>query len=1052
MKSTYKVISASAGSGKTYTLVQRLLMICLSQPHQADAIRHILALTFTNKAANEMKERILKWLGKFVANNYMECPELLDIQAKFKENGQNIPLEELHRRAKNVLDYILHHYSTLNISTIDKFNTKLIRSFSYELGLAQNFNLEIQPEPYLIEAVDQMLSQIGENKKVSEAFMDFVEYNLDNEKRVNLSQELYQSAKEFVKDIHYKRLLDNKDFDWKSYETLKNNIRKDIKDLRENSLQIAQKAIDLMKSRNLEIEDFAGGKQRGIGKFFYDIIKFFNKERSGFPLPSNESSALETFEKGASSKGKHKENEILDILNFLLENRQTIIQNHILSHKKERVLRALLPLRVNKDIQDELAKIEEEKDLVLLSKFNILINENLKNEPSAFIYEKVGTQYLHYFFDEFQDTSALQWQNFLPLRDHTISSDDTSFTLVGDPKQSIYRFRGGDSQLMLDIINAKEYSPVPAQKETLADNYRSAKNIVKFNNELYQYLSKNLGEDHQNIFGEDAQQNPKSKIEGRVKVNLIENSNKDDFYADVVEKMREDIQQCLDNGFSFSDICILCRGNFDIFNYSQLLGHQEVEYKGEEVFIKTISDKGLTLNLSKTINALIHFLQWKAFPDNKSNMVMMLYFLNKLERIKINDFSTAMLEILELKNQEEIFDFLQKKYNLNLSPKHLPRLNLYNFIEYFTNEFSVKGKETDFILNFLELIYNFSQHAGMTIKDFLKFWEEEGQNTSIQASESVDAIQIMTIHKAKGLEFPVVFLPMENKTQDGKFTEWYDLQDNEYLNAVNIAGFGKELEVYDEDIANFNQENVNKNLIDRICVQYVATTRPVEQLFLYLEKANASANHLEILEFVETKNIENQDSFDLFPIDENPLKKQISKQEKQHNTMGILSVSSPEQSFQNIKIATPSKSYQNRKEQVRMGILIHDILAKIISKNDVEKVLEHQLLSGNITQKERAFIAEKIQKILVNEDYAPYFSEDVLEVLNEREIFITSEAGNVELYRPDRIVKTSEGYVVIDFKTGKENEKKHKKQIETYQSALEKLGKNVVGSHIIYLD
>lgn len=1052
MKSNYTVINASAGSGKTYTLVQKLLIICLDSPYQKDAIKHILALTFTNKAANEMKERILQWLGKFVSDDYQNCPELLSIQQKLKEQGKNIPIDELHHRAKSTLDYILHHYSTLNIGTIDKFNSKLVRAFSYELGLAQNFNLEIQPEPYLIEAVDQMLNQIGENQKVSDAFMDFVAYNLDNEKRVNLSQELYNSAKEFVKDIHYKKLLDNKNFDWEAYETLKGNIREEIKNLKENSVNIAQNALNLIKSKDLEIEDFSGGNRSSIAKFFNEIIKFFNKQRATFPLPSSEISAIETFEKGASSKSKNKENDIFDILNFLIENRNTIIQNHILIHKKEKILHALLPLRVNKDIQDELTKIEDEKDLVLLSKFNILINENLNSEPSAFIYEKVGTRYAHYFFDEFQDTSALQWQNFLPLRDHTISSDNTSFTLVGDPKQSIYRFRGGDSQLMLNIINGNEDTPIPAQKETLGDNYRSAQNIVKFNNELYQFIAQQLDPEHQLIFGDDAQQNPKSNIEGQVRANLIENGNKNEFYDDVTAKMTEDIQKCIDNGFSLADICILCRGNFDIFNYSQLLGNQIINYKGEKTYIKTISEKGLTLNLSKTLNALIQFLYWQITPKNKSFLVMMLYYLNLSERIKINDFSTEMLELLEQKTQKETLDWLEKKHQLSLSQSHLPKLNLYNFIEFFVNEFSVKDKETDFILNFLEMLYGFTHQMGATLKDFLKYWEEEGQNLSIQASENVDAIQIMTIHKAKGLEFPVVLLPMENKSQDGKFTEWYDLPHNEYINSINTSGFGKELEDYDEDILNFNQNNIYKNIIDRICIQYVATTRPVEQLFLYIQKPNASTNHLEIFDFINQYNTENLDSFDLFKVDEKQLLKQKRKEEKQLQTMRISSLHHNNTSLKNIKIATPSKSYQQRKEKVRMGILIHDILAKIFHKQDSEKVLENQLLSGIITQNERNIISEKINEILNNPKYAPYFDEHTEEILNEREILLSTENGEQEIYRPDRIVKNKEGYIIIDFKTGKEEEKKHQQQIKTYQNALEKLGKKVIDTCIIYID
>ena len=252
----YIAINASAGSGKTYTLVQRVLMICLENSYQKDAIRQILALTFTNKAANEMKERILSWLKEFTQENYAENDKLLGIQQKFEEQGNKITLDDLHQRSQKVLDYILHNYSTLNIGTIDKFNAKLVRSFSYELGLAQNFNLEIQPEPFLIEAVDQMLNKIGEDEQISEAFLDYVNYSLDQNERVNINKTLLDSAKEFVNDKHYHWLEENKDFDWKAYENTKNNIRTEIRELKENSKKIAQDSLDLIKNNGLEIEDF----------------------------------------------------------------------------------------------------------------------------------------------------------------------------------------------------------------------------------------------------------------------------------------------------------------------------------------------------------------------------------------------------------------------------------------------------------------------------------------------------------------------------------------------------------------------------------------------------------------------------------------------------------------------------------------------------------------------------------------------------------------------------------------------------------------------------
>ncbi len=993
-----------------------------------------------------MKERILSWLGNFSARNYTENADLKNIQKAFEEQGLKITIDDLHHRSKRLLDHILHNYSTLNIGTIDRFNSRLVRSFSYELGLAKNFNLEIEAEPFLIEAVDKMLDQIGENDTISHSFMDYVDYSLENNERINLNKNLYDSAKEFVKDIHYEHLKSNQSFDDTNYEDIKNALRKEIVLNKKNAAELAAASIELFKSRNIEIEDFAQGKN-GIGGFFTKVIDFYQQKRAGFPFPTTaEESVVNNYRKGASSKSKHKEAEIFEILDQLIENRMKLILLYIETQKKEKVLSALLPLKVNKDIQDELKKIEEENDLVLLSKFNILINENLKNEPSAFIYEKVGAQFQHYFFDEFQDTSELQWQNFVPLRDHSVSTEYTSFTLVGDPKQSIYRFRGGESKLMLDIINKKEFSPKEADLLVLKDNWRSARNIVQFNNELYKYHSLELEEEHQNIFGTDAEQTPKSKIEGRVKVNLIENLTNDEFYDDTSESMQKDIQECLDNGFKFSDITILCRGNFDIFSYSQKLGALKVNYHGEETNIKTISDKGLTLELSNTLKAVIEFLRWEINPKNKPCLIMMMYYLNTLGKIHMADFTFEMKEILDIESHEEILQFIYQKYALQLKQDHFPRFNLYNFIEYYINEFSVENKETDFLLNFLEMLFNFTQNAGASTKEFLKYWDEEASSYTIQASENIDAIQIMTIHKSKGLEFPIVFIPMMNKNRDSEFTNWFETNENDALKSVNINQFSKNLEVYDEEIQKFNKKNSYKNLIDRLCLQYVATTRPVEQLFFYLQKANKTSNNLELLEFIQTKNTENADSFDLYEVNPEMLKKHSQTKTSSFKTQNIQNLKNVNEKSTSIKIATPSKNYQVRNEKVRIGLFVHELLSKINTEKDINKVLEGYALEGQITLEEKNEIQITLQEIV--KTYSEFFDEK-WEVINEKDIMI-SENGESHISRPDRILKSEEGYIIVDFKTGEEKGK-DEEQVQGYKNILERLGKKVLKTQIIYL-
>ena len=1050
MQNNYKVINASAGSGKTYALVQNLLAICLQSPTQPDKIRNILALTFTNKAANEMKHRIIEWLKDFSSDKYSGFPALTDIQKKLENQGVKVSLDELHRRSKKILDYVLHNYSTLNIGTIDKFNSRLVRSFSYELGLAQNFNLEINPEPFLMEAVDKMLENIGEKNNVSDAFMDFVNYSLDNNERVNLNKTLYYSAKEYVKDKHYFRLGDNKDFDWEVYENAKKNLRTTIQSLKADSIKIAQECLDILLEKDLEIGDFADGKN-GIGGFF---VKFLEKKAPHLydDLFADEK-RVASIRKGSSSKAKHRQGEILEILEFLLESRSKIIYNHVEIQKKEKVLQALLPLKVNKDIQDQLTIIEEENDLVLLSKFNILIHENLREEPTSFIYEKVGTQFAHYFFDEFQDTSFLQWQNILPLKEHAISSEDMTFTLVGDLKQSIYRFRGGDSQIMLDIINKKEKSLFPATLENLENNWRSAKNIVDFNNQLYQFLSSHTQEEHCEIFGNGSQQKSVSADKGRVRINLLENSTKSIFYETVAEKMQFDIQTCVDNGFTLSDITILCRGNFDIFSFSKLLGNLKIIYDGKEDYIKTISESGLTLDLSSTLKALTEFLRWEQNPKNAQFAVKMLYYLKGTNRIEIKDFSAEMMDLLKLKTKPEMLIFIEEKYRLKLQNKDLLQLNLYHFIEHYLQEFSVQNKETDFLFNYLEMVYAYSQNSSSTLKDFLKFWDEEANAMTIQTSENLDAVKLMTIHKAKGLEFPVVFLPMVNSNKDGKFSDWLEISEEKGLAAVNVNSFDSKLEVYDETLAKFNQKNTYQNKIDRFCLQYVATTRAVEQLYFYIQKPNKTTNHLEIYEFLEP-NIpageldEEMSSFDLYDVDLEDLKKKKIKKAVELHTESINFKNEKPANPKAIKIATPSKNYQSRKEQVRIGIFTHEILAKINSEVDIEKTLQSYLLEGTITDAEKIEITDRILNTIHHPEYSKYFAENQ-RVINEKDVMI-SENGESKIYRPDRLIEMENGFIIIDFKTGEEKEK-HQLQLNQYQSVLEKLGKTVLETVLIYV-
>ena len=351
------------------------------------------------------------------------------------------------------------------------------------------------------------------------------------------------------------------------------------------------------------------------------------------------------------------------------------------------------------------------------------------------------------------------------------------------------------------------------------------------------------------------------------------------------------------------------------------------------------------------------------------------------------------------------------------------------------------------------MLFNYTQNAGATIKDFLKYWNEEGVNLSIQASENIDAIKMMTIHKSKGLEFPVVMLPMRNENKDAKFSDWFDLKSDDELKKVNISGFNASLIEYDSEMLAFNNTNIYNNKIDRFCLQYVATTRAVEQLYLYLEKPNKSSNHLEILDYIQTKrpateSREEENEFDLYPVTEVELRKQKSKTKKNVEKLSINSITGENLSQDAIKIATPSKNYQTRVEKVRLGIFVHEILSKIKSKLDLGRVLERYELEGIFTSQERVEIENRILEIVNSEKYGNYFAPN-LKVISERDIMI-SENFETKVLRPDRLIATENGFIIIDFKTGAPKEA-DQLQVDNYKIVLEKLGKKVSETLVIYV-
>ncbi len=451
----YQVINASAGSGKTYTIVKQLLANCLAEKNNASVLQSVLALTFTNKAANEMKQRILDNLLIFSnPDNYLDCKELISVQEYLKELEKEISLKELHHRAIQLKDYLLHHYSILQISTLDRFNTRLVRSFAYELGLEPSFSIDIDISNYLIQAMDNIFAQIGNNPKLTNVLWDYFSFIKETANTNTFKKNLLLFGDEFSQEINYFRLKENADFSWNSYDDTNKYIDNRLQQIKFEMFTLCESALQLKEDNNLLTEEFSGKKKSSIITAF---LKIRNHLEHGdvFPLEKNEEKKIISYEKGFSSvvKDKAKQQLLLDLAETFIEKRAAIITLFIESCRLNLLKRFMLPMILNNKIQQELQMVLEDNNAVLLSKFNVLIHENLENESTDFLYEKVGQRFQLYYLDEFQDTSGLQWENIIPLRNDTISTEGSQFTLVGDPKQSIYRFRGGESKIFIDIIN-----------------------------------------------------------------------------------------------------------------------------------------------------------------------------------------------------------------------------------------------------------------------------------------------------------------------------------------------------------------------------------------------------------------------------------------------------------------------------------------------------------------------------------------------------------------------------------------------------------------------
>ena len=1033
---SFKVFNASAGSGKTFNLVKSYLKL-LFKTENIFGFRNILAMTFTNKAVGEMKERILKKLKDFSEETVLDGND-----AMFNAICIELNLEPsyVNKRAKTLLSTIMHNYAAFDISTIDGFNHRLIRTFAYDLKLPINFEVELDTEALLNEAVDSLIAKAGTDKKLTKILIDFAIEKADDDKSWDISNDLNKIAKKLTNenDIpHLKEALKDKTLD--DFEVLKASLIKQIKSTEDNLYELAITVLKLITDNNLEFSDFSNSY---LPKFFEKLsLKDFNvslnlkwqeKIETDNLYPkrvSQETASIIDSIQPTIVKVFHKVKELIFNIKFL----KAIYKN-------------VTPLSVLNAINTELQLIKDNENKLLISEFNTLISNQLKDQPTPFIYERIGEKFRHYFIDEFQDTSEMQWNNLIPLIENSLTAQNLkgekgSTMIVGDAKQAIYRWRGGKAEQFIDLTEDKNPFPIDKKVIELEENYRSHKNIVTFNNSFFKYISNTSfrNEHYANLY-KKANQNPTIKEDGYVSLQFLDlkdgEDDKDTIYAN---ETYNTIKKCLDNGYDLKDICVLVRKKKE--------GIAVANYLSENG-IKIMSSETMLIDNSESVKLINNILKLLVNPNHFEVRINVLHYL--ANTFNVEDKHTFFNQNLKL-NIDAFFEGF-KQFEIHFNTTEIAQLSLYDSVESIARQFNLLQTSDAFVQFYLDLVLEFSQKNITGISGFLDYYENKKESLSIVSPNNQNAVQIMTIHKSKGLEFPVVIFPFADLEiyREKEPQEWFPL-DKKLFN-----GFSKTLINFNSDVENFGEigqeiyiKHKAEQELDNINLLYVTLTRPVEQLHI-ISKIDNNLNELNsysklLQSYLQTEQLWS-DSQTFYEFGNS--KREIIPIEKALETSSNKNIISVNKKEHNIKIITKSGYLwdTNQQHAIEKGNIIHDIMAEIYIKEDVDFAVSQAIDNGFINKNQVENILKIINEIINHQDLKPFYTQDYT-IYNERDILTSSG----QIIRPDRLAIKDNHVTIIDYKTGLPNPK-YEEQLDMYANYLKEMGYVISNKMLVYVN
>ena len=1019
MISKFDIINASAGSGKTFALTKRILTKILKSKDE-NYFKRILALTFTNRAADEMKSRILKNLKDFSESQIKDSPTEMFEQVK-KELA--LSSDKIIILAKERLNLLLHNYSFFQIETLDSFNHHIIRSFYKELNLDPDFRVVIEAEEILDQSVSRIFENIENDKEISSLIKDFSIKKISEGKSWNVEFDLKEFAQSVLKENEIVDVEQIEKSSLKEFNVLKNRI-----ELRVNELSSELNSLLIKIEKNISNQGMEIDFSRNSFPKFITSVQNSSFKWSSMTSISNLFEKNTLINKSCLKKNPDKLNVfVANLFELFLELKERLVKIKVL----DSFLYSLTPSILLKIIKSNSEDIQKENNELLLSKFNKLIYKEIGNQHTPYLYEKLGVKFNDYLIDEFQDTSNLQWKNLIPLISHAIESfqeneNQGSLFLVGDPKQSVYRWRGADPKIFASLL-LNEKTPFSVQKSitNLPVNFRSRNEIINFNNSLFKHASGLLKSNYyKKIFLQGSDQKHNNFSNGHVSITFINKDfKKEQQLESVLKETLSQIENCLSRGFEQSEIAVLVRDNKQSSQISEWLIENN---------ISVLSQDSLSIDNSEKVELLINLIKLK--DDNNNQEARAVIIGNFANLVKPKDLFVFYKENLN----NELKRFLK---NLNIFSLYKAfEISFLESVDFFIKELQMDSSNTDpYILFLREVIFEQVSQNKNNEKEFLVFWKQNSTKIKIPSGSSKNAVQVLTIHKAKGLEFPVVIYPFVDSVthrNSGK-RNWLPVFEENFSKKILIP-FNENFKEYSDSFQKEYDSISSNEELDNLNLLYVALTRAVDELHLISEypRLKSINSHNQIIRSFLENYAEWREDRNKFTWGKPLTKDIVKKNDPASDAKGFET-----KYFQPV----PDTKFIN--DKMIFGNVFHEFMSHIEFENDYINEKNELNLSKLIDKNTKNRVIKISKSVIEHHDLKEYFSINN-SVYCEQEIFTESN----KIIKPDRLVFFDSNRVaVIDYKTGEKN-KKDLKQILKYKKTLENMGKKVEASILVYIE